>query len=65
MGLTSLVDIGVLCHRSAGAAEGKNDDDVDDDYSDLGDLDDLDDGDSDSSIDAALEAEIAAELGEA
>ncbi|CAM9104784.1 unnamed protein product [Scytosiphon promiscuus] len=35
----------------------------DDDYSDLGDLDDLD-GDSDSSIDAALEAEIAAELGE-
>ncbi|CAM9259600.1 unnamed protein product [Pylaiella littoralis] len=38
-------------------------DEGDDDYSDLGDLNDLD-GASDSSIDAALEAEIAAELGE-
>lgn len=37
--------------------------DVDDDYSDLGDLDDLD-GDSDTNIDDALEAEIAAELRE-
>ncbi|CAM9417308.1 unnamed protein product [Hapterophycus canaliculatus] len=46
-------------------SNGSYDDDAadDDDYSDLGDLDDLD-GDSDSSIDDALEAEIAAELGE-
>ena len=36
---------------------------ADDDFSDLGDLDDLD-GASDTSIDATLEAEIAAELGE-
>eukprot|EP00752_Nemacystus_decipiens_P003800 g3496.t1 len=47
--------------NEAGKGGGGGDDD--DDYSDLGDLDDLD-GDSDSSIDAALEAEIAAELGE-
>lgn len=39
---------------------------ADDDFSDLGELDDLDgdSDDSDDSIDAALEAEIAAELGE-
>lgn len=36
---------------------------LDDDFSDLGDLDDLDD-DSDPTIDATLEAEIAAEIGE-
>lgn len=65
VGLQKLADFHVLCRRSAGTEEGKgdDDDDDDDDYSDLGDLDDLD-GDSDSSIDAALEAEIAAELGE-
>ncbi|CAM9528784.1 unnamed protein product [Sphacelaria rigidula] len=40
-----------------------SDDNADDDFSDLGDLDDLDD-DSDPTIDATLEAEIAAEIGE-
>lgn len=51
-GLVSIIPLlTITCHAD------------DDDYSDLGDLDDLD-GDSDSSIDAALEAEIAAELGE-
>ncbi|CAM9152847.1 unnamed protein product [Ascophyllum nodosum] len=44
-------------HKSDDARAG------DDDFSDLGDLDDLD-GASDTSIDATLEAEIAAELGE-
>ncbi|CAN0291531.1 unnamed protein product [Ectocarpus sp. 6 AP-2014] len=54
-------------HKRVGEKDKTNDDDNDDDddeYSDLGDLDDLDDGASDTSIDAALEAEIAAELGE-
>ncbi|CAM9508831.1 unnamed protein product [Ectocarpus fasciculatus] len=54
-------------HKRVGDKDKTNDhdnDDDDDEYSDLGDLDDLDDGASDTSIDAALEAEIAAELGE-